>query len=290
MPYGQKRKLDPTLTRKGFLRHPGSLAMAAGGLLFVLYVFNVNGTATFLDNLFSSANSSAQSHNDEVVNFTLSAVPYAVGGIALLFVFFIAVWLKKKLRLFKRRRFFRNRQSLDVQGFVLIAKQQGISTKVAMQTYRILKPSYEGNMRAKLDDDLRANLHKSDTDIDIFRQRLLHFCDRKHPIGGPEITDTHTVLDLMQYVEKAPSHFITHSMARRLRGEKSDPLRKAALSENLSETRLLVPLHKRVEKLEKAAAAPVAQSASEAAKPATETPSTSSSEPGDFIQPLHKRF
>lgn len=291
MPQRQKRSVDPDLTRTGLLSHPGSLATAAAAVLFSLYVFNVGGTATFLDNLFSSANTSVQSHNNQVVNLMIDAVPYIAGGIVFLFLLFVFMWLRKKLRRRQRHMFLRKRQSVDVQEFVTLAKGHGISAKVAMQAYRILKPSYEGDMRAKLGDDLRSHLQMKDLDVDVLCQRLLHYTDRKKPIGGASIQEIRTVEDLMLHVEKAPSHFITHSMARRLRGEKSDPMRKAALPANLGETRLLVPLHKLVKEMEEAATVPVPAKQMPSPTASLQNPPPPTNQTSEeFIKPLHKRF
>ena len=297
MPQRQKRSVDPDLTRKGFLSHPGSLATVAAAILFGLYVFNVGGTATFLDTLFGNVNKSVQSENDVVVNFTIGAVPYIIGGFAFLFILFFLMWLRKKVRSMQRRMRFNKRRSLDVQEFTQLAKQHGISAKVAMQTYRILKPSYEGNMRATLDDDLRDHLHKKDADVEVLHQRILHYTDRKKPVGGAPIENIRTVGDLMRAVEKSPTHSLTHSMARRIRGEKSDPLRKALpKAKDMGETRMVVPLHKRIQQMEKEAAASTAAKPSEPARPSTPKSSPASSAPassrdsGEIVQPLHKRF
>ena len=83
------QSLDPTLTRKGALAHPGSLFLVFCALFFFAYVFDLAGLQTWLDGLLSGLNVQARSHNDEVANLFVAALPYlavAFGAFLLLMV------------------------------------------------------------------------------------------------------------------------------------------------------------------------------------------------------------
>lgn len=79
---------DPVVTRKGSNGDLGVLLLVGGGLVFFYYIFNMGGLQVFLDNLLAGVDTRVRSHNNEVVAYFTSEVPYlAVGvGVILLLV------------------------------------------------------------------------------------------------------------------------------------------------------------------------------------------------------------
>ena len=75
---------DPVVTRKGSNGSLGVLLLLGGGLVFFCYIFNMGGLQVFLDNLFSGLGTRVRSHNNEVVPYFTSAVPYLAVGIGVI--------------------------------------------------------------------------------------------------------------------------------------------------------------------------------------------------------------
>lgn len=278
MPQPRHRTEDPALTRTGALSHPGTLAVAGAAILFALYVFNVGGTQTFLDSLFSGADQFGKSHNDAVVSFTLGSLPYVVIALGVLILLFVVLWIRRRIVSIQRARLLRKRASQDVQQFTAMMLEHGISAKVATQAYRLLKPHYDHKMRARMDDDLRSGLKMSEADIEALRQRMLHFTDRKNP-RGETISSLRTVGDLLLAIEHAPHQSLTQSMAKKVRGTADAPVIR---TEAVGETRMVVPLHKRVQQMEKEASAASPEKSISA-------PKLDANPSEEMILPLHKR-
>lgn len=258
---------DPTLTRqKGLLSHPGTLMTAGMAILFTAYIFNVGGLQTWADGLFNNFNQSTQSHNDSVVQMTMTLAPFAAGAIVLLLVYWILRSMGRGVRKMQKESRLSSRESQTMSDFCDLAAQIPTSRKVATQTYRFLMPYYHDDVRANLNDRLREDLHMTDVQVRDAMANLLHRCDRKKNLEArPE--GIQTIRDLLAYVEKAPAHFLTHSAVRRLRGEKNAPL--VVRSAAVGETKMVKPLHKRSGFM-KAAKQPVP--AAETQSPAVQAP------------------
>lgn len=288
-PQNRRRSDDPTLTRSGLLSHPGTLATAGAAILFALYIFNIGGTQAFLDGLFSNADKYGKAQNDAVVGFTLDAIPYAVMALAALVVLLFCLSMRKKIIAMQRRQLYKGRSSMDVSSFTAIVKDKGVSAKVASQAYRLLRPHYDNDLRAEWSDDLRRGLKLKNGDIEILRQRMLHFTDRKNSLND-SVDDVRTVGDLLLAVEKAPHQSLTDSMAKNLGRRQSDRV-PVIRTEAVGETRMVVPLHKRIQKMEENNAAAASAPATTAKKPLPPlpTPPPGANASGEMVQPLHKR-
>lgn len=238
-----RRVNDPTLTRqRGILSHPGTLLVSGMAILFTAYIFNVGGLQTWANSAFDNFNQGAQSHNDSVVNMTVTFAPIAAGLVILLIAYWILRSLGRGVRKMAKENRLSSRGSQTINDFCELAAKASISHKVASHTYRFLTPYYHDDVRSRLEDRLRDDLHMTETKVRDAVANLLHRCDRKKNLDAPVDTVV-TVLDLMRYVEKAPAHFLTHSAVKRLRGEQKGPeiVRTAAVGE----TRMVKPLHKR---------------------------------------------
>jgi hypothetical protein len=97
------QSLDPTLTRKGALAHPGSFIVAIAGMAFFAYAFNLGGVKQYLDGVFGNFDAKMQSHNGDVTHYIVVAFPYvAVAAGALLLFFFLSVIGQAARGLFKK--------------------------------------------------------------------------------------------------------------------------------------------------------------------------------------------
>ena len=80
--------LDPPMTRKGLLAHPGSIVIALAGFAFFAYAFNVGGLQLWVDSLLHGADAAARSHNSEVSAMFMTALPYIAATITTVVVLY----------------------------------------------------------------------------------------------------------------------------------------------------------------------------------------------------------
>ncbi|WP_263409247.1 hypothetical protein [Terriglobus tenax] len=243
MGISNRRVNDPSLTRqRGLFSHPGTLFVAAMAILFSAYIFNVGGLQTRANASFDNFNQSAQSHNDSAVRLTMQLAPPAAGLVVLLLVYWALKTIARGIRRLGKEARLSSRDSQTQDEFCDLAAESGVSRKVATHTYRALQQYYHGDVRSLLHDRLREDLHMTEIHVYNTLSNLLHRSDRKKDLDG-ETGTVLTVIDLMQFVEKAPLQFLTHSAAKRVRGDQGKPevVRTAAMGE----TRMVKPLHKR---------------------------------------------
>jgi len=204
------QSLDPTLTRKGLLAHPGSLLTAFAAILFFCYVFNVGNVQTFLDGFFGGLDSRVKSHNNEVSTFVIASLPYVGVGIAAVVVFFILMALGRGARTVSKRRKLSGREEVSLYEFIDAAEKHNISRKVAKQAYYQLLPHYEGQPRIQLGDRMGSSLHMNAVAISDLYGNLLRNTDRMRKVGddGGKLV---TVLDLITAVETSTKRSLTQS-------------------------------------------------------------------------------
>jgi hypothetical protein len=198
----QRRATDPNLTRKGLLSHPGTLMMGLGGVLFAAYIFNFNGTATYLDALFNGWNDAAHAQNHAVQSGVVAAIPYAVGFIALIILYAILKGISSALTSHKTTKQLAPRKEISLQEFTEHVGQRGISPKVAKEAFKLLLPYYRNRMRTRLSDSLTTVLQLNRVQIADLYANMLYQTDRHMPMGDVDI-DVDTVLELLTLVEKA---------------------------------------------------------------------------------------
>ena len=92
------QSLDPTLTRKGKLGHPGSFIIAFAGIVFFAYAFNAGGLKNTLDSFFGGLDARIRSHNDEVAKFVIVAFPYVAVAVGALLLFFVLSTIGRSAR------------------------------------------------------------------------------------------------------------------------------------------------------------------------------------------------
>jgi hypothetical protein len=238
----RENQTDPTMTRRGLLAHPGSLATTAAALAFGAYVFNIGGFQQIADSFLGGLTADIQSRNDAVVHVTLTAIPFVAAFIVFLIAYMILRWLGRQVRYARKSVRLSGRASLDSQDFVAFCQQHDISAKVATHAYRLLKPLYHGDVRARMEDNLRRDLHMADHQVATIMGKLLFNCDRRQTIDT-DPDEIRTVGDLLKYVEQAPRQSVTQSMIRQAQGEKNAAT--VSLTPAVGETRMVLPLHKR---------------------------------------------
>jgi hypothetical protein len=199
----QRRATDPNLTRKGILSHPGTLMMGLGGVLFAAYIFNFNGTATYLDALFNGWNDAAHAQNHAVQSGVVAAIPYAVGFIALIILYAILKGIGSALTSHKTAKQLAPRKEITVQEFTEHVATRGVSPKVAKEAFKLLLPYYRNRMRTRLSDSLTTVLQLNRVQIQDLYANLLYQTDRHMPRDQDDEIEAETVLDLLLLVEKA---------------------------------------------------------------------------------------
>jgi hypothetical protein len=204
------QSLDPTLTRKGALAHPGSLFLGFAALFFFAYVFDLAGLQSWLDGLFNALDARARSHNNQVSAFVIAALPYVAVGLGAFLLIVALMMLGRLAQKVRKRRRLGNREPVSLHEFAEAAAAHGISTKVAREAYRELRPHYGKEMRVKLSDRMIATLSLKPIEISDLYENLLRQTDRQRTAGddGGEID---SVLDLLACVEKSRFRSLSHS-------------------------------------------------------------------------------
>jgi hypothetical protein len=194
------RSKDPDLTRVGIISHPDPLLLGMVAIVFTAYAL---GYLPQLNEIFDRLTKS--SHDEG-----LSIVAPILFGLASLFALVLVLLALRSIgRLFRsleRIARFSGRTAISLQSFAKSSETQGISARVAHETYRALTPHYPSKMCIHLQDHLRRRLHLSEENILFIQSNMLNRCDRREILffsaGGLE-----TVLDLMRHVESAqPQH------------------------------------------------------------------------------------
>ena len=207
--------LDPILTRKkGATSHPGRIVFGVGGVLFAAYIFNVGGTATFLDHFFRSLEKSAHLHDAQVTHAFLVALPFL--GLAALSVVALIVFtaVRRGTRTLATVRRLHRRPEHTTQSFATLAASHGISQRVSREAFTLLLPLYRNRMRALFTDSLSRDLRLTPLQISDLRGNLMRMSDRQHPVQE-QTTQVETVLELMLAVEKCKIRSLTESGVRR---------------------------------------------------------------------------
>jgi hypothetical protein len=250
------QSLDPTLTRKGTLAHPGSLFVGFGALFFFAYVFNLAGLQTWLDGLFSGLDTQARSHNNQVSTFVVAALPYLGVAIGAFILIMVLMMLGRGAKSVKKRRKLGNRESVSLHEFADAAAAHGISKKVAREAYRELLPHYDNNMRVTLSDRMTTTLHMRPVEVSELYGNLLRHTDRQREVGD-DAGKIDSVLDLLTCVEKSTVRSLTQSKLH-LRQERAAaaPRKRASIGHRIKES-LLRSVVRKAAPVETHAPAPV---------------------------------
>jgi len=196
--------LDPVLTRKGgATAHKGVLFMAAGGFFAMAYAFNVGGLGTYLDQMFTNVDKSAQSENSLVVSTVIKIAPIVGAAILGLLIYAFARWVWGGVKSVSKGRKLSQRHEVGLSEFTKMAEAEGVGAKVARESYALLKPAYHGQMRVLFEDTLRGDLHLSEHDVIDLYAGCLRKSDR-HLRSVETERQPVTVLELLVMVENAP--------------------------------------------------------------------------------------
>jgi hypothetical protein len=221
MPAPKRPVHDPKMTRKqGLFAHPGSIILGIFAVIFTLFIM---GKLPFLGNRFDSFVSYTQGHNDDVVQFIMYWG--ARGGVVLLVVIIGSMLWKmmhKTKRSMAKKALVRDRHHVSQKEFQEMATEYGVSHKVAAHTYKHLEHSYDKHMRVDLNDELRKDLHWTETEVLDTMANLARICDRKKNLKQTP-GSVQSVLDLMIYLESCPTHFLTQSAAERRAVGRAEP-------------------------------------------------------------------
>jgi hypothetical protein len=160
------------------LANPGTLLVAASGSLFVAYVFNLRGVATWLDSYFGNLNQAAESHQEAVADVFLHALP-AMSGVLVLILMLIFLRASGGKSAAKKP----SAESRGVEGFVEAAAAEGISPRVARSAYRVLLPFVRKNRYLGIDDTLFHDLRLREDQLSDIYGSILRLSDRKRRVG-----------------------------------------------------------------------------------------------------------
>jgi hypothetical protein len=195
------RSQDPHLTRRGILSHPAPLLLGVVATVFTAYAL---GYLPQLDEIFGRLTKSSHDEGLSIV------APIFFGLVSLFALALLLLALRSIGRLFRsleRIARFSGRTAISLQSFAKSAETQGISARVAHESYTALTRHYPSKMCIHLQDHLRRQLHLSEENILFIQSNMLNRCDRREVLffsaGGPE-----TVLDLMRHVESAPPQHV----------------------------------------------------------------------------------
>ncbi len=202
------RAREPDLTRKGLLGHPRTLLLAVVAIVFTAYVL---GYLPQLDSLFGSAVENSRNHGLLIVG---PIVLLIVGLFVLFILLLILGFLGNLLTSFSRTVTFFGRKHTTLQQFTTLAQMQGLSSRVAKETYELLKPHYPRKMCIAVEDELRKHLILKDENIRYLQSKLLNRCDRREVLSF-SVETLQTVFDLMQHAEGAPPQHVSGTVLRR---------------------------------------------------------------------------
>jgi hypothetical protein len=189
------RSIDPVLPRKGPIGSPGIFLLIAVAILCSAYAL---GYLPHFGSLLEKP----------------SLVFYGVAGVV---AFLVLLVLLRSLDLAVRKTGdttpFADRRYKTIARYVAEATDQGISLRVARESYHLLQHFYPGKMCAELNDDLDRDLGISEEALSTLHAGLLHRCDRQESTK-PELAALNTVLDLLLSIEAARLNHFEHSISR----------------------------------------------------------------------------
>lgn len=197
--------------RRGILSHPAALLLGVAAIVFTAYAL---GYLPQLDEIIGQL---TRSSHDEGLSIV---APILVGLVSLFALALVLLALRSIGRLFRsleRIARFSGRTAVSLQSFTKSVGTQGVSARVAHETYRALTPHYPSKMCIHLQDHLRRQLHLSEENILFIQSNILNRCDRREVLffsaGSLE-----TVLDLMCHVESAPPQHVRETDASGVAG------------------------------------------------------------------------
>jgi hypothetical protein len=206
-----RQSIDPTLTRKGALAHPGTLLLGALALVFTAYVLG------YLPQLDVFSDHAVRVTRDQGLPI---AAPILLGIVGLIVLFVLLLILRSlfdAIRSARKSVSFLGRETISIPSFVLSAAENRIGSRVAIETYNLLKPHYPKTMCIEVEDDLRRELRLSDENILFLQSQLLNRCDRRELLSF-SVGQITTILDLMRHAEHAPPQHLSEPSLRRQAG------------------------------------------------------------------------
>jgi len=225
-------RLDPVLNRKGgATAHKGVLFMVAGGVFAMAYAFNVGGLGTYLDQVFTNVDKSAQSQNSFVVSTIISIAPFVGAALLALLLYALLRWVWGGVKSASKGRRLSQRHEVGLSEFIKMAEAEGVGAKVAREAYALLKPAYHGRMRVLFSDTLRGDLHLSAHDVVDLYAGCLRKSDRHLRSVETELQPA-TVLELLMMVEKAPVRSAAKEPPRLKTGVRGRSLIRPAFKEH----------------------------------------------------------
>jgi hypothetical protein len=196
-PTPRRRKEDSKKANSLF----GAIVTTAVALLFLAYVFNVQGFATAADNFFSNLDASAKSQNANVVSLVTTLLPLLGLLIGALILVAITRWILRGAKKSSKNRALAGRKVITIEHFREVTAARGILPSIANQAYTLLLPHYSRSMRVRLDDTLRNDLQLTDTEIADLLGNLLLNTNRQPRVGDAQ--EVSTVIDLLRCVQDA---------------------------------------------------------------------------------------
>ncbi len=195
-----KDQLPPEKKKSAFAS-PGGLVVAALGLLFVGYIFNVAGLQTTIDAQMAGLNQSAHGHDKQMARLFINALPVfgAVPVLLLIFALLRGRGTSKKTVAKTRAREIRG-----IEAFVEAAEAQGVSPKIARAAYRMMLPYVRKGKHLGAGDTLSRDLKVKSDEISNVYGSLLRHTNRRRTVGD-DASQIQTVLDLMLAVEGSES-------------------------------------------------------------------------------------
>ncbi len=186
-----------TEAKRGVLANPGSLIVAAFGLTFVGYVFNVGGMATSIDAYLGGLNHSVQSHNSQVSSIFLRTLPLLGAGLIVLILIAVLRALGPSSRSLAQTE---AREVSGVEAFVNAAGDLSVSKKVARTAYKQLLPYVRKGKHLSVKDTLCKDLKVRTDQVSHVYGTLLRHTDRRRK-QGDDGRQLRSVLELMLAVE-----------------------------------------------------------------------------------------
>jgi hypothetical protein len=183
--------------KRGSLANPGSLIVAALGLLFVGYIFNANGLQTGIDAYFGGLNNAVQSHSPEVSGIFVRTLKLLGAGLIAMILIALLRALGPSGRSLAQTE---AREVTGIETFVSAAGEQGVSKKVARTAYKQLLPYVRKARKLGLKDTLCKDLRIKPEQVSFLYGALLRHADRRRT-QSDDGTQLHTVLQLLQAVE-----------------------------------------------------------------------------------------
>ncbi len=198
----QRRRKEDQKNDTGF----GAFLIVGIAVLFLAYVFNVQGFATASDHFFSGIDAAGKSQNARVASLTTTLLPLLGLLIGALILVGLFRWVLAGAKKSRKKRALSGRDVITLERFREIAITRGIRPRIANHAYALLLPYYNRSMRVRMDDSLRNDLHMTVPQVNDLLGNLLRSTDRKPRVG--DSTEIVTVMDLLRCVQDAPRNFL----------------------------------------------------------------------------------